>query len=70
MHALSYATDEKGCRLESIIGTVNGELTWIQGSGLSLNTELTIDIQSYDENITTSAKLTLMVPISRQCCRM
>jgi hypothetical protein len=43
------ATTDKGCRLESIIGTPNGELTYIQGSGFEPNAELTIDSQSYDE---------------------
>jgi hypothetical protein len=44
------ATTDKGCRLESIIGTPNGELTFIQGDGFEPNAELTIDSQSYDEN--------------------
>jgi len=43
------ATTDKGCRLESIIGTPNGELTFIQGDGFEPNAELTIDSQSYDE---------------------
>jgi hypothetical protein len=43
------ATTDKGCRLESILGTPNGELTYIQGSGFEPNAELTIDSQSYDE---------------------
>jgi hypothetical protein len=44
---------DKGCRLESIIGSPNGELTFIQGSGFEPNAELTIDSVSYGENIKT-----------------
>jgi hypothetical protein len=40
---------DKGCRLESIIGSPNGELTFIQGSGFEPNAELTIDGESYGE---------------------
>jgi hypothetical protein len=43
------STTDKGCRLESIIGTPNGESTFIQGDGFEPNAELTIDSQSYDE---------------------
>jgi hypothetical protein len=43
------AATDKGCRLESVLGTPNGELTYIQGSGFEPNAELTIDSQSYDE---------------------
>jgi hypothetical protein len=43
------ATTDKGCRLESIIGTPNGELTFIQGDGFAPNVELSIDTQSSDE---------------------
>jgi hypothetical protein len=43
------AATDKGCRLESILGTPNGELTYIQGTGFEPNAELTIDSQSYDE---------------------
>jgi len=50
------ATTDKGCRLESIIGTRNGELTFIQGDGFEPNAELTIDSQSYDEQHHDTAK--------------
>jgi hypothetical protein len=40
---------DKGCRLESIIGMPNGELTFIQGSGFEPSAELTIDSESYGE---------------------
>ena len=43
------ATTDKGCRLESIIGTPKGELTYIQGSGFEPNEELTTDGESYGE---------------------
>jgi hypothetical protein len=43
------ATTDRGCRLESVLGTPNGELTYIQGTGFEPNEELTIDSQSYDE---------------------
>ena len=43
------AKSEKGCRLESIIGSPNGELTFIQGTGFEPNEELTIDGESYGE---------------------
>lgn len=43
------STADKGCRLESIIGTPNGELTFVQGSGFQANEELTIDSESYGE---------------------
>ncbi len=43
------AKSDKGCRLESIIGSPNGELTFIQGSGFEPNAELTIDGESYGE---------------------
>jgi hypothetical protein len=43
------ATTDKNCRLESIIGTPKGELTYIQGSGFEPNEELTTDGESYDE---------------------
>jgi len=42
-------TTDKGCRLESIIATPNGELTFIQGSGFQPNEELMIDSESYGE---------------------
>jgi hypothetical protein len=43
------ATSDRGCSLESIIGTPNGEVTYIQGSGFESNAELTIDGESYGE---------------------
>lgn len=43
------AKSDKRCRLESVIGSVNGELTFIQGSGFEPNEELTIDSESYGE---------------------
>lgn len=43
------AKSDKGCRLESVIGSVNGELTFIQGSGFEPDDELTIDSESYGE---------------------
>jgi hypothetical protein len=49
------ATTDKGCRLESIIGTPDGELTFIQGDGFEPNAELTIS-QSYDEKHHDAAK--------------
>jgi hypothetical protein len=42
------ATD-KGCRIESIIGTPNAELIYIRGNGFEPNSELIVDSQSYDE---------------------
>jgi hypothetical protein len=43
------ATTDKGCHLESVIGTPKGELTYIQGSGFESNEELTTDGESYGE---------------------
>jgi hypothetical protein len=43
------AKSDKGCRLESVIGTANGEVTYIQGSGFEPNAELTIESESYGE---------------------
>jgi hypothetical protein len=40
---------DKGCMLQSIIGTPKGELTYIQGSGFEPNEELTTDGESYGE---------------------
>jgi hypothetical protein len=40
---------DNGCRLESIIGTPNGELTFVQGTGFEPNAALTMESQSYDE---------------------
>ncbi len=43
------ATTDKGCRLESIIGTPKGEVTYIQGTGFEPNEELVMDSESYGE---------------------
>jgi hypothetical protein len=43
------AKSDKGCRLESILGSPNGELTFIQGDGFEPNAELTVDGESYSE---------------------
>jgi hypothetical protein len=43
------AITDKGCRLESIIGTPKGEITYIQGIGFDPNEELTTDGESYGE---------------------
>jgi hypothetical protein len=40
---------DKGCKLESILGTPKGELTYIQGSGFEPNEDLTMDSESYGE---------------------
>ncbi len=42
-------TTDSACRLESIIGTPNGELTFVQGSGFQANEELIVDSESYGE---------------------
>lgn len=43
------ATTDKGCNLESVIGTPKGEITYIQGNGFGPNEELTVDGESYGE---------------------
>jgi len=43
------STTHNGCRLESVLGTPNGELTFLQGSGFEPDSELLIDSGSYDE---------------------
>lgn len=43
------ATTDRGCHLESIIGTPKGELTYIQGTGFEPNEELITDGESYGE---------------------
>jgi hypothetical protein len=43
------AATDRGCHLESVIGTPKGELTYIQGNGFEPNEELTIDGESYGE---------------------
>jgi hypothetical protein len=50
------ATTDKGCRLESVIGTENGELTFIQGSGFEPNADLSVESQSYSEKRALPAK--------------
>jgi hypothetical protein len=40
---------DKACKLESVIGTTKGEVTYIQGSGFEPNEELTVDSESYGE---------------------
>jgi hypothetical protein len=47
---------DKGCKLESIIGTQNGEITFIQGNGFEPNSDLIVDSQSYDEKHQDTAK--------------
>jgi len=49
------ATD-RGCKLESILGTPKGEVTYIQGSGFEPNEELTTDGESYGEKNHSVAK--------------
>jgi hypothetical protein len=50
------ATTDKGCHLESVIGTPKGELTYIQGSGFEPSEELTTDGESYGEKNHSIAK--------------
>jgi hypothetical protein len=40
---------DKGCRLQSIIGSPKGELTFVEGTGFDPNEDLTIDSESYGE---------------------
>jgi hypothetical protein len=47
---------DKDCKLESILGTPKGELTYIQGSGFEPSEELTIDGESYGEKNHGTAK--------------
>jgi len=42
-------TTDKACKLESVLGTPNGELTFIQATGFEPNSLLTINSQSHDE---------------------
>jgi hypothetical protein len=51
----NVATD-KGCRLESVIGTPKGELTYIQGSGFEPSEELTSNAESYGEKNSSTTK--------------
>jgi hypothetical protein len=50
------AAIDGNCRLESVLGSENGELIFIQGSGFAPSAELAVDIQSYDEKHQQSAK--------------
>jgi hypothetical protein len=43
------AATDHGCKLESIIGSPKGEMTYLQASGFAPNEELTIDSESYKE---------------------
>ena len=43
------STTDKACRLESVIGTPKGELTYLQGSGFEPNEKLVADGESYGE---------------------
>jgi len=43
------STTDKACRLESVIGTPKGELTYLQGTGFEPNEELVVDGESYGE---------------------
>ena len=43
------ATTDRGCRLESVIGTPKGEVTYIHGSGFEPNEELITDSESSGE---------------------
>ncbi|MFZ0822274.1 MAG: hypothetical protein WAM87_01330 [Terriglobales bacterium] len=49
-------TTDKGCRLESIIGTPKGEVTYVQGSGFEPNEELIMNSESYGEKNHGTAK--------------
>src|ERR1051326_3693648 len=40
---------DNGCKLESILGSPKGEVTYIQGSGFEPNEELRMDSESYGE---------------------
>jgi hypothetical protein len=50
------AAGDKGCRLESVLGMPNGEITYIQGTGFEPNADLNVDSQSYDEKHHITAK--------------
>lgn len=43
------AAIDGSCRLESVLGSENGELIFIQGSGFAPGTDLAVDSQSYGE---------------------
>ena len=47
---------DKACKLESVLGTPNGELIFIQATGFEPNSVLTINSQSYDEKHDYAAK--------------
>ena len=61
-------TTDSACRLESIIGTPNGELTFVQGSGFQANEELIVDSESYGEKHHEVTKAAADVPIFPLCC--
>jgi hypothetical protein len=50
------AATDKGCKLESILGTPRGEVTYIQGSGFEPNEDLTVDGESYSEKNHSTSK--------------
>jgi hypothetical protein len=47
---------DKGCKLESILGTPKGEVTYIQGSGFDPNEDLIMEGESYGEKNHGAAK--------------
>jgi hypothetical protein len=47
---------DKSCKLESVLGTPDGNLIFIQAAGFEPNSTLTITSQSYDEKHQSSAK--------------
>jgi len=56
-------TTDKGCRLESIIGTPKGEVTYVQGSGFEPNEELIMILRATARRITAPLRLRLTAPI-------
>jgi hypothetical protein len=47
---------DRGCTLQTILGTPKGEVTYVQGSGFQPNEELTMDSESYGEKNHGTAK--------------
>jgi hypothetical protein len=43
------STVDKGCSLESVLGSPKGEVTYVRGSGFDPGEELTVDSESYGE---------------------
>ncbi len=41
--------ENKGCRLQAILGSPNGELMFLDGAGFAPNADLTMESRSYDE---------------------